>query len=440
MRTNPPHNDFAARGDLVFGYPETEPSEHHFGSMPKGSGARATIATKADKKTTLAVTKTAIANRPPATAGPPLPKRPKGRLFISTVILCLIGFVFFTIYDQTIRYVAYGEITAKTISVAAPWPGVITSVTKRDGDSVQAGEIIAGIDSTEIQLKIDAIEDSLRVERAQLASEFETIRWQAQQIKDSRRLSQSEFYDKYSDLLWQQSRLSDLRSQQKRLRLLVADGVASQERLATLAYQVAGQEKRIEKLKQAVESLKDRGDHDLELSLEDRVRPTLVRIENLQSELDRNRQLRAKGEVRAKIGGKIIRMNRFVGEFTNPDQPVAEMLVHNSESAVIYIEQDLASQYRVGTIVSLYCPSLDGDLRCEVIRADLQMQTPPDSLARYYAVDQNLLPVHLNILDASAIDEGLPIGSELRLARKNPTGILLRLKQIMLGWINMATK
>lgn len=409
--------------EIVFGYPDHSAVDHVFGPRPKGTGAKATATFKPRTNP----------STPAASNGPPLPKRPKGRLFIATVLLSIVGFSIFTIYDKTIRYTAYGEITAKTISIAAPWPGIINAISKRDGDLVESGELIARIDSSKLQEKIDSIDDALRVERAQLASDFETIRWEAEKIKDSRRLSQSDFFNKYSDLLWQQSRLSDLRSQKKRLLPLVEEGAASRERMQSLVYQIAGQEERIDKLKQAVEALKDRGDHQLELSLEDRVRPTLVRIENLQAELDRTRQLRALGEVRSTSRGRILRMNRFVGEYADQQHSVADIIVDNSQSAVLYLPQSLVPHYGPGKVVSLYIPSLDKDVRCEVIRTDMKMQTAPQSLSRYYASDQTLLPIHLRMTDEFAGGE-LPMGSELRLPRETDASVLTRAAQVMFRW------
>ena len=350
------------------------------------------------------------------------------------VIIALMFFGLSKVYDKTIRYVAYGEITAKTIRVAAPWPGVVSAVYKRDGDEVAPGDLIARIESVELQQKIDSIDDSLRVQRAQLSAEFATIRWEAEKIKDSRRLSQSDFYDKYSELLWQQSRLSDLRNQEKRLRPLVREGAAAKERIQTIAYQLAGQEKRVEQLKQAVAALRSRGDHDVELSLEERVRPTLVRIENLQSELDRTRTLRSQGEVRCQSRGRISTMTRFAGEYADQTQPIAELILDGSQEFVIYLPQDLAGQYGIGKFVSTYVPSIDRSVRCQVKRYAARMQRAPDSLVRFYSKGESLLPVYMTIVDQDFEASRLPIGSEIRIARKESGDVVDRAIASIVKW------
>ena len=372
------------------------------------------------------------------TSGPPLPKRPKGRLFIAMVIAGLMIFGVRTIYDRTIRYVAYGELQAETLELAAPWQGVVESLHVREGDVVSVGDIIARVDSLELEQKIDSIDDSLRVERAQLASDFAMLRWESEKIHDTRRLAQSDFYDKWSELLWEQSRLSDLRSQEKRLKGLYDDGAAPEERLQTISFQLAGQEKRVEQLTEAVRALRNRGGGDLNLSIEDRVQPTLVRIQNLQQQLDRVRARRLEGEVRSTAGGRILRMHRFVGEYSDQSQPIASILVEGSEMPVLYVPQMMVRDFPVGSELPLYVPSIDRNLRCKVMRHGMQTRKAPDSIARHYNVNQALLPIHLRVDEPGGVPPGLAVGSEIRLPRRETSGWFDRAMLAFRGWFGSA--
>ena len=350
------------------------------------------------------------------------------------VIAGLVIFGVRTIYDRTIRYVAYGELQAETLELAAPWQGVVESLHVREGDVVSVGDVIARVDSLELEQKIDSIDDSLRVERAQLASDFAMLRWESEKIHDTRRLAQSDFYDKWSELLWEQSRLSDLRSQEKRLKGLYDDGAAPEERLQTISFQLAGQEKRVEQLTEAVRALRNRGGGDLNLSIEDRVQPTLVRIQNLQQQLDRVRARRLEGEVRSTAGGRILRMHRFVGEYSDQSQPIASILVDGSEMPVLYVPQTMVRDFPVGSELPVYVPSIDRTLRCKVLRHGMETRKAPDSIARHYNVNQALLPIHLRVDEPGGVPQGLAVGSEIRLPRRESSGWLDRTMLAFRGW------
>lgn len=370
----------------------------------------------------------------PPSAGPPLPKRPKGRLFITLVVLGLVVLAGTKLYDRTIRYVAYGEVRARTVRLTAPWPGVIETLHVRAGSAVTPNDRIAKVDSLVLRQKLDSIADALRVQRAQLSSEFATLRWEAEKIKDTRRLSQSDFYDKWSELLWEQSRLADLRSQQKRIKPLFDDGAASEERMQTISFQVAGQEERVKQLTEAVRTLKLRGDHNVELSLEDRVQPTLVRIENLQAELDRARDQQTRGEIHAGVRGRVLKVHRFVGEFSDQTEPVATIIIDGSQEIILYVPQQVAGEYPVDKRMTVYVPSIDRTLRCRVDRYDLEMTEAPIPLRRYYAVNQALLPVRLEIIESGFDAASLPLGAEIRLERQSGEGWIDRLAGYIRRW------
>lgn len=162
---------------------------------------------------------------------------------------------------------------------------------------------------------LDGIDDELRLERAKLASELSMLRREAGKIRDTRKLSLSGFYDKWSELLGEQARLADLRMQVKRIEPVHKEGAASAERMEPLPFQLARQKKCVEQLTEAVRALQQRSeDSPIKLELEDRVQPTLTRIENLQTELQRPRELSREGEVRAPATGRVVRTCQFAGE------------------------------------------------------------------------------------------------------------------------------
>lgn len=417
--------------DPVLGYPATEPASIDLGPIPSGVGAKPSAKSKpAETKPSRSGSKAPPIRKPEKRSGPPLPKRPKGRLFIGTVFLAVIGSIGFTLFDSLLRYTAYGEVTGRRLELAVPWPGVIQSIHVREGDHVEFGQVIATIDNFELKQKIEEIDDSLRLQRAQLSSELAMLRWEAEKIRDLHKLAQSEFYDKWSELLWEQSRLADLQTQLKRIEPILREGAASKEQYDSLQFQVAGQEKRVEQLIEAVRALKKRTDQSpVELDMEDRIQPTLARIENLQAELQRTRDMIQQGDIRAPAGGRIVRTHRFAGEYAEPTTPVVELLVDGSTELVLYLPQSRAEEFPIGRSVTVNVNPANTNVACQVHRVALEMKKAPESLARFYQNDETLLPVYLRVTDWGSTEGELTLGSQLRLPRADNVSVIAKLKR-----------
>lgn len=408
--------DSSSRDEIVMGYPETLPS-----LLRKKQAPTLGRDEPASKPTPMAAPQnlSSLSTSPfPVRTGPPLPKRPKGRLFIGTMMLSVVIGFCYIVLNATIRYKAYGQVIARRIELPVPWPGVVQSIHVRDGDHVNAGQVVARVDSLEMRQKIDEIEDALRLERAQLSSDLAMLRWEAEKIRDSRKLSLSEFYDKWSQLLWEQSRLADLQTQVKRTEPMVREGVASAEKLESLRIQVAGQKRRVQQLTEAVRALKHRSDQSpIELAMEDRAKPTLTRVENLQAELLRTRTLIQQGEIRAPASGYIVRTHRFVGEYADYTTPVAELVIDGSTELLLYVRQPDIKNYEVGTNVTVNIKPTNQNVTCDVHRIAIETCEAPDSLSRHYGADEMLFPVYLKFSNAEALSHWLAVGSEVRLPR-----------------------
>ena len=118
-------------------------------------------------------------NRAPAGVGAPTPvaKRPKGRLFITTVLLGIVGTVCYFIYDSYCSTIAYGSVTARVIRVSPQFDGTVRSIHVVDGDTVRKGDILATLDSAGLQRKLDEAGDRLKIARSEAtAAEVQTKR------------------------------------------------------------------------------------------------------------------------------------------------------------------------------------------------------------------------------------------------------------------------
>ena len=420
--------------DPVLGYPAVEPPTTDCGSAPTGMGAKPSVRSSASTKTG-SESKPAVNRGGESRSGPPLPKRSKGRLFVGSVLLAAVVAIGYSFFNSVLRYTAYGEVVGRRIELTVPWGGVIESIHVREGDEVRHGDLIVRIDNLEHRQRIDEIDDALRLERAQLASDLAMLRWEAEKIRDARKLSQSEFYDKWSELLWEQSKLVDLQTQLARLEPVEREGAAATGQVQSLKLQVAGQDRRVEQLTEAVRALQQRSEQSpIEIDLEDRVQPTLARIENLQAELQRTREKLQRGEIRAPTSGRIVRTHRFAGEYAAPSEPVVELLVEGSTELVLYLPQSEVQHYPVGRTVKVHVNPTDTHLTCAVERVALEMVPAPDSLSRHYEPQETLLPVFLRVTDDRVSTRWLTLGSELRLPRAENLAPFSRLRSWWNQW------
>ncbi|NND98139.1 MAG: biotin/lipoyl-binding protein [Pirellulaceae bacterium] len=428
-------NHPADRPSSELGYPAVKPASINLSPISNAPGAKPSVVVHATGnnvvmrgKSHFATSKSATSQAAAHRNGPPLPKRAKGRLFIGMVFVAALTTGGLSIYNSLLRYTAYGEVTGRKLQIAVPWPGVIQSIHVREGDSVAAGDVIARIDSLEMRQKMEELDDQLRLQRASLSSELAMLRWEAEKIRDIRKLSQSEFYEKWSDLLWEQSRLADLTMQLDRIRPMQRQGIATVERLESLQFQVAGQQKRVEHLTVAVSALKHRSDDSpTKLDLEDRVQPTLIRIENLQAELKRTREILQQGAIRAPADGRIIRTHRFVGEYADSTTSIAELFVDGSSELVLYVPQHQVQEFPIGRVVTLHVDPINQKVKCEVRRVAMEMRTAPDALANHYRDHQSLLPIFLSPCDSDGLPSWITLGSEVRLPRSHEIDPIARL-------------
>ncbi len=357
----------------------------------------------------------------PTTATPPLPKRPKGRALISGLMLSVFAVFAFVIYESFVHYAAYGEVVGRKIQVAAPWDGVVSALHVHVGDVVRQGDVIFNVESMAMRHRMEEIEDSLNLERARLGSEVARLKWEAERVKDTEQLVKADYYEKWSELLWEESVLTDLTHQFSRAVKLQRDGAVAQEQLDSLKYRVAGKEKRIAQLSEAVDNLKQRMENDLPINpaLDDQIRPSLVRIENLQGELSRVRQLLDRGVVTCPTNGLVTRINKFAGEHAGPAESIMELLVDGSTEIVIYVPQARSNQWSVGDPLEVSIEPESRRIPCEVIQVAPEMRPAPRSIMRHYAADEVLLPMIVRPLDPNKTSQ-LVLGSQVRLPRGGP--------------------
>jgi membrane fusion protein (multidrug efflux system) len=333
--------------------------------------------------------------------GPPLPKRSKGRFFVAVVFLAAISMPAYLLWTSYFLYQSYGVIQGRVINVSAPWDGVLLNWQVTEGEIVKQGQSLAEIANLEMRHSVEALLDDLKLTQAQLQAETARLKFEQHSREDTHKKAQAEYLQAFGELEAERALFEDLQKQLQRSERLVRSGNLSQQKYDRIYYQHVGQGRKIEKLQTAVQALKIRA--ELSVQREDQehqqqIQPLLAKIETTQSEINRLREKIRQGRLIAPVSGRITRRLILTGESVQISEPIVEILEDNSTEAVLYVPQQHANRFKVGQLLAVELEPYEHHVRCEVIRLDQQLESPPTHIERYYRVNEVLLPVHLKPL------------------------------------------
>ena len=353
----------------------------------------------------------------PVSRPTPMPKRPKGRLLIGTFLVVAAGFGATTVWNSLLRYQAYGGVTGRVVELSAPWGGVLQSIHVREGDAVRQDQLLATVVNPELDRQVDAKRDELRVAQATLDAQVSELRFQAQLRNENQHHAVAEYYELWGQLLQEQSMLADMVAKLQRLADPSQQALVSAQSLDELRHDEAGQRAKVEKLSEAVRKLgaiveeSETGAEEFHSQL----KPFALRIESLQNEIVRLRETVSLGAIRSPVNGRVIKVGRFTGEFSDPEFPIFEVLVDGSVEAVLYVSQKDASHFHEGQVLELDVPPASARATCVVIRIADQYEPVPKSIEIHYRRDEKLLPIYARPLEGSQDAAALRLGGEVRL-------------------------
>lgn len=359
---------------------------------------------------------------PASTRPTPLPKRPKGRLFVGFLLLTLCLLIGYLIWDWQFRYEAHGVVQGRVLRVSPPWDGNVSALHVREGDLVRQGQLLLTFESTRHQQQLAKVADELKLAQAKLEAQVSQLRWQSQLRGDRNQKALGEYYEMWGELLDQRSRLSQAETDLKRLQTTQRKNslAVRQKDLDSAEFRVSGQRAKVEKLSDAVEQLKKRVEifEQFQDDASAQIRPEILNIENLQAELKRLSQLVQQGHVCSPVNGTVVKVHCYAGDFSTASQPVMEIVEDHSLEPVLYVPQGHAGEWHVGDEVEVQVTPGQRQVVCTVIRLGDQMEHAPPNIERYYRKSETLLPVFLKPKRRSGNQSRLCLGSEVKLGRR----------------------
>ncbi|MGE0756283.1 MAG: HlyD family secretion protein [Pirellulaceae bacterium] len=350
----------------------------------------------------------------------PLPKRPKGRLFMGVLLLSLCAGGCYTAWHALFRYEAFGAISGRVIRVPATHGGNVQAIHFREGEYVEQGRLLVTLENVELNQQLARLGDELRMAQANLDAEISRLNWQAQQQGDRSQRAAADYLELCGELVQEQARLDELLARFERESTLFETGAISQNQLDETRYALQGQQAKVAKRGEGLQERKKLAEASHIEPPTEQLKPLFVKIEVLQSEIARMRDLVKQGQIRAPVKGRVIRSLYFTGERVDPSAVVIEILEEGSLEAVLYFQQQDVRRISVGQTLWLQMPTVSGSVRGTVTRLEEQYHDAPASLERRYCPGETVLPVHVHLhMDPPALQE-LHLGSEVWLPRRWP--------------------
>ena len=369
----------------------------------------------------------------PATRPTPMPKRPKGRLLVGTFLSLVVGAGAMTVWNSVFRYQAYGGVTGRVVELSAPWGGVLQTIHVREGDLVRQDELLATVVNPELDRQVETKRDELRIAQATLNAQVADLHVRAQTRNDDQHRALAQYYELWGQLLQEESKLADMTAKRERSEGLSADQLVTEEKLQQLRFDESGQRSKVDKLSQAVERLRSVVEETGVAADEfhAQLKPFALQIETLQNEIVRLRETASLGAIRAPVNGRVIKVHRFTGEYSDPEFPIFEVLVDGSVEAVLYVSQEDSSQFHVGRLLELEVPPAVDKATCVVVRIADQYEPVPMSIEIHYRKNEKLLPVYARPLEGAHDRALLRLGCEVRLPYgvANPAALVEDMKE-----------
>jgi multidrug resistance efflux pump len=324
----------------------------------------------------------------------PPPKRPKGRLLIGTFLMALLAAGGYVIWDTAFRFHSYGQIEANRIPVRVLTSGIVQRIYVAEGDTVRAGDLLAVIDNVDLEHRLHRTRNELRLAESQLDALMTRLRRESHD-------DAAEYFELASKLRANRSELEALDRALERVLKLKADNLITQQQYEKVHFSQKAQSEMIAMLEQAVQKLQQRSDtdaDDLGIPL-DILQPALVRIENIKEELVRLQELLKSIEVRAPIGGVVVKRGFLTGNWVEEGQLVVEIVEDGSTEPVVYLSQESTQSLKVGNTYHIFVDPSQTPITCRVKRIGYEFAPAPVAIERFYDKNEPLLPVALEPLD-----------------------------------------
>ena len=257
------------------------------------------------------------------------------------------------------------------LQIAAKDPGSITSISVKVGDRVESGQVIAVLDQSGLQDKLQAVEYRLKVLNTYI-DDIQRLQY-SDKIQRERYIKSSEELMSSSKAL-NQNRLSRLKERKGVLKKLLDDELIQFDQYNSLADRIdQAEDKIISDERMVIAELKE---ESYKHSADTReLLQKQLEADQLSSEVELLKsQLADQGKLKSRISGRVVEVTASVGDFLSPGSPVVLVQPDADESQltfVVFISSDQVKPVKKGMRTELelsaFPPTKYGKLVAEVV-------------------------------------------------------------------------
>lgn len=347
----------------------------------------------------------------------PAKTRPRGRFLIAALMLAACASGLFTVWDNLLRYKAYGVVTGKIVNVSAPIDGVLQYVHVREGDHVRMDSRLATVFDLTYEQKLSRVEDEIKVAEADLHARLAKVRWESHVQETELTRSLADFYEGAGAVHEQEGMLGVIRNELKRTQELIASNAAKENDLVNQSIQESAHEDKLVAVEKALEVLKGRAEKaaDAPRLGAEQIKPLVAKVDLLLNETKRIRQWMEQGDLRAPVNGIILSRHRPAGECIRSHETLFSMMEESSLEIEMFLPQDMTDKYSVGDTIELRIEPFDDLVPCEVVSIGTEHRQPPGNIEVFYRKAVKLLPIRVKPAAEFATDRRMSVGAVAKL-------------------------
>ena len=326
----------------------------------------------------------------------------KGRYFIGLLLLLIMGFVTYSVWNAYFRYKAYAVVSGRLINVSSPVIGTLQSINVKEGDKVKQGQLLATVENVELRQKYNLLHDDLMFESANLTASLTKLKLEYSFKLDNSQGTIAVYTEVLANLAYEEARVIFLEGAADRARNQFKKGVGSENECLDLKYQYEGQKAKVVKLNETVVLLKARVDQLLALDNKSKIlvlweeclHPHVTKIEMTQNKIKLIQQQLSNCFILSPVTGTVVKNCNFSGETISPNNVVFVILEDKSECVILYVPQEMANSFNNGRQLELTMAPNSEKVLVTVQRRGDKYELPPEIIKRYYNAGQHLLPIY----------------------------------------------
>ncbi len=331
----------------------------------------------------------------PATRAPAsLSKPPKGRLFISCILLTFIFSISWMVWSEFFRYSAYGKIQGSIVSASPNYPARIAAIHAKVGDIVEAGQLLATLDIPTLQQERNRCKRELDLAVAGLQMRQAEVQSRICEIESQDASRRLDYYRLLGEFHMKKAELISLEATYQVNAPLNEKNVISDIELLESQTEFEGLQSQLQDLEFALAKLKPK-DTEPPLSHQKLLIAESTQVELVKQHLDEIDAMLKDSEVRATTRSRVLRQLSHTGEHLQPGEPVFDLVEVESVEIVLYVPQFATRDYPIGQQVVVSIPALQATSKFVVTGMSPEVTSPPSTLQNRYRANRGVASVRL---------------------------------------------